>query len=232
MLLEKQVDVVFQQHATRYTDFRKGEKLSARDHIVKWKKPKQKPHWMDQAQYDHFPNELPIQELKSGKIILVTTLLSNKQVPKKALSSLYKQRWHVELDLRNINTTLGMETLSCKTPQMNEKEMVVYFLAYNLIRLIMAEAAMQTGLMPRQLSFKHTLQIWLIWSRKIFTVTDDHTMAVLFSLVASQHVGNRPGRIEPRAVKRRPKPFSLLMKPRHEAQEEIQKYGHPKKIKA
>ena len=77
MLLEKQVDVVFQQHATRYTDFRKGEKLSARDHIVKWKKPKQKPHWMDQAQYDHFPNELPIQELKSGKIILVTTLLSN-----------------------------------------------------------------------------------------------------------------------------------------------------------
>jgi hypothetical protein len=93
---------------------------------------------------------------------LVTTLASTKQAPKKALAELYLQRWHIELDLRNIKTTLGMDILSCKTPEMVEKGMWVYFLAYNLIRLVMAEA----DLLPRQLSFKHSLQIWVIWNQQ------------------------------------------------------------------
>jgi len=218
-LLEKGADVVFQQHATRHTDFRKGKKIGARDHIVEWTKPKQKPHWMTFEEYDNFTNELTLREFKSGKKVIVTTLLSDKEAPKKEISSLYKQRWHIELDLRNIKTTLGMEQLSCRTPGMNEKEMHVYFLAYNLIRLIMAEAAIQTGLMPRQLSFKHTLQIWLVWSKKAFVANDQAD--VLFMLIAARQVGGRPNRIEPRAVKRRPKPCPLLMKPRSVAQAEI-----------
>jgi len=141
MLLDKGVDALFQQHATRETDFRKGQALSTRDHIACWKKPKQRPGWMSQEQYKDFPNEIYVRELKAGKKVLVTTLLSDKEAPKKELASLYYQRWHVERDLRNIKTTLGMEKLSCKTPQMNEKEMWVYFLAYNLIRLVMAESA-------------------------------------------------------------------------------------------
>jgi len=219
MLLEKGVDVVFQQHATRCTDFRKGRKQGARDHIVEWKKPKQTPHWMTAEQYNEFTNELTVRELKLGKRVIVTTLLSDKEAPKKELSSLYQQRWHVELDLRNIKTTLGMDQLSCKSPDMNEKEMYVYFLAYNLIRLIMAEAAIQTGLMPRQLSFKRSLQIWLIWGKKIFVTSVE--VSILFMLIAAQQVGKRPGRIEPRAVKRRPKPCPLLMKPRSEARADI-----------
>ena len=221
MLLEKDVDVVFQQHATRHTDFREGTRLSTRDHIVEWKKPKHQPHWMTWEQYNRFPDKLTMREFKSGKIIIVTTLLSEKKAPKKELSSLYKQRWHIELDLRNIKTTLGMAQLSCKTPGMNEKEMYVYFLAYNLLRLIMAEAAMQSGLLPRQLSFKHTLQIWLAWNRRIYAINDNSKVYILFMLIASKQVGNRPGRVEPRAIKRRPKPYSLLMKTRSEAQIEI-----------
>jgi len=229
MLMNKGVDVIFQQHATRKTDFRKGQKLGVRDHIACWKKPKKRPDWMSQEHYDKFPNQLCVREFKADKKVLVTTLLSEKHAPKKELSNLNKQRWHIELDLRNIKTTLGMETLSCKTPLMNEKEMWVYFLAYNLIRLVMAQAALHSQLMPRQLSFKHTVQIWLMWSKQ-FSLDDDH-VATLLIMIAQIRVGKRPGRIEPRAVKRRPKPFPLLMKPRDEARADVKKYGHPKKVK-
>lgn len=79
------------------------------------------------------------------------------------MKALYRERWHVELDLRNIKTTLGMEVLSCKTPVIARKEIWVYLLAYNLIRLMMAQAALLADRLPRQLSFKHTLQIWIAW---------------------------------------------------------------------
>jgi IS4 transposase len=83
-----------------------------------------------------------------------------------ALKALYRERWQVELDLRSIKTTLGMETLSCKTPSMAEKEVWVYLLAYNLIRIMMTEAALFTEQLPRQLSFKHTVQLWMAWCRR------------------------------------------------------------------
>lgn len=89
LLLEKGVDVVFQQHATRRTDFRKGKKLGARDHIVEWKKPKQKPHWMTVEEYENFTNELTMRELKSGKKVIVTTLLSDKKAPKKEIRNIH-----------------------------------------------------------------------------------------------------------------------------------------------
>lgn len=231
MLIANGVDVVFQQHAVRKTDFRRGQKLGVRDHVVAWKKPKIMPDWMNKAQYEEFPDELTVRELKADKKVLVTTLLSDKEIPRKSLAELYKQRWHVELDLRNIKTTLGMESLSCKTPQMNEKEMWVYFLAYNLIRLIMAEAASHTGLLPRQLSFKHTLQIWEAWSLYQRGASGHQNTVTLFILISEQQVGNRPGRIEPRALKRRPNSYPLLMKPRDEARAGVLKNGHPKKLK-
>jgi len=229
LLKEKGVDIIFQQHATRKTDFRTGEKIGARDHVASWKKPKAKPDWMSQQQYDHYPDNLAVRELKSGNKTLITTLLSDGEASKKDISEFYKQRWHVELDLRNIKTTLGMEILSCKTPEMNEKEMWVHFLAYNLIRLIMAEAALYSQIIPRQLSFKHTLQIWLSWSIQFSLSTKN--IQTLLKMIAQIRVGNRGGRIEPRAVKRRSKPYSLLMKPRDEVRGEIIKNGYPKKLK-
>ena len=109
---------------------------------------------------------MKVRELHTGGKILVTTLLCPKQTTKEALKALYRDRWHVELDLRNIKTTLGMETLSCRTPEMAQKEIWVYLLAYNLIRLLMAQSALLAEMLPRQLSFKHTLQIWMLGDKR------------------------------------------------------------------
>ena len=111
-----------------------------------------------------------------------------------------------------------MEQLRCKTPEMAEKELWVYLLAYNLIRLLMAQAALLADQSPRQLSFKHTVQIWLAWQQSGSDGCDACSMQALLVLIA-----------EPRAVKRRPKSFPLLTKPRQEAREEVRQNGHPKK---
>ena len=233
-LLDQDVDAVFEQLGARkrVTDFRQGKPLGPKDHLVQWSKPKLKPTWMKQEDYDNAPEHLTIRELKIEDKILITTLLSAKAFPKHELKELYKKRWHVEVDLRNIKTTLGMDTLSCKSPEMAEKEMWVYFLAYNLIRLLMAQSALLSNILPRLLSFKHTVQLWLAWSQHTQVVDSPANPEVLFVLIAQKMVGNRPGRLEPRAVKRRPKPFPLLMENREQARDKIRKHGHPKKLRA
>jgi len=230
-MLRRGVDVLFEQHGARTTDFRRGERLGARDHLVWWSKPA-RPVWMSVEEYRDYPDEIKVREVQVGKKVLASTFLSPRKTPKAELEKLYWQRWNVELDLRNIKTTLGMEALSCKTPQMCEKEFWVYLLAYNLIRLLMAEAALQAGVLPRQLSFKHTLQIWVAWSQRQFLSRSGEDTATLFVLIAQIRVANRPGRIEPRAVKRRPKPYPRLDRPRQQARMEIEKYGHAKKLRA
>ena len=232
-LLDKGVDAVFEQMGARkrVTDFRKGERLGSKDHVVKLTKPKKKPDWMTQDYYDGAPDSLSIRELSVGGKTLITTLLSPKDTPKVELNNLYKKRWQIEVDFRNIKTTMGMETLSCRTPEMNEKEIWIYFLAYNLIRLLMAQAALLANILPRQISFKHSLQLWVSWSHQGAATNSDASKKILFVLMAQKKIGNRPGRIEPRAVKRRPKPFPLLMQPRAEARAEVKKNGHAKKLK-
>ena len=160
---------------------------------------------------------------------MVTMFLCPKETPKNVLKALYRRRWNVELDLRNIKTMLGMEHLRCKTPEMAVKELWVYLLAYNLIRLLMAQAALLADQIPRQLSFKHTVQIWMAWQQRGGGTHDGVSIHALLILIAEPRVGLRPGRIEPRALKRRPKPFPLLTKPRKAAREEVRKNGHPKK---
>jgi hypothetical protein len=227
-MLERGVDVLFEQHGARNTDFRTGEKLGVRDHVVKWSRPA-RPQWMSVEQYRSYPRELTLREAKVRKKVLVTSFLSARKVSKRELGKLFLQRWNVELDLRNIKTTLGMESLSCKTPDMCEKELWVYMLAYNLIRLLMAQAAAHAGVLPRQLSFKHTLQVWIAWSQRQFNSDSPEDTAGLFKLIAAIRVGNRPGRLEPRSVKRRPKPFSRLQTSRRKARANIRKHGRPKK---
>jgi hypothetical protein len=155
---KRQVDVLFEQHGARITDFRRGEKLGTPDHRVSLEKPR-RPPWMSVEEYQGYPDAITVREVQVGKKVLVTTLLNCRTTSKGALRQLFWQRWNVELDLRNVKSTLGMERLACKTPSMVEKELWVYLLAYNLIRLLMAEAASQAGVLPRQLSFKHTLQM-------------------------------------------------------------------------
>ena len=231
-LHEKGVDAVFEQMGARkrVTDYRKGRRLGTRDHLVELTKPKKKPDWMTQEQYEQAPETLTIRELSVSGKTLITTMLSAKEVSKSELKELYKRRWHIEVDFRNIKTTMGMDTLSCKTPEMNEKEIWTYFLAYNLIRLLMAQSALLADLLPRQLSFKHSAQLWLAWSHHgaMNSVADKD---MLFILIAQRQIGNRPGRMEPRAIKRRPKVFDVLTKTRAEARAAIRKNGHPKKLK-
>ena len=163
-----------------------------------------------------------MREVKVDGRVLVTTMVNARQVPKDELFNLYACRWHVELDIRNLKTTLGMEVLRCLTPQMVEKELWVYLLAYNVIRLLMAQAAQQAGVHPRELSFKHAVQLWSAWS-----ATGLRTEPVeLIRLIAQLTVGNRPGRIEPRARKRRPKSYPWLKVPGAEARRQIQDHGH------
>jgi hypothetical protein len=230
-LRERGIDAVFEQYGARRrsTDFRLGKRLGVRDHLIVMTKPA-KPDWMSQADYEQAPQSLSVRELRTGGKILVTTLLCPKHTDKAALKLLYRSRWHVELDLRNIKTTLGMAQLSCRTPEMARKEIWVYLLAYNLIRLMMAQAASLADRLPRQLSFKHTVQIWIAWTQHIHRIDDDKLHG-LFVLIAQQRVGERPGRIEPRAIKQRPLVYPLLTKPRATARAHIRKHGHPKKVK-
>lgn len=219
------VDVLFEQHGGRITDFRRGHALGKHDHRVNWQKPSERPQWMTLQQYQAFPNELTVREVKVGGRVLVTTMLKAHQVHKAELAELYGRRWQVELDLRNIKTTLGVNVLRCLTPQMVAKELWVCLLAYNVIRLLMAQAAHQAGLLPRQLSFKHTVQMWIRWAPHTLA-TDPSCQAAFFKLIAQCRVGHRPNRIEPRARKRRPKPYPWLKVPRAQARRQIRAQCH------
>ena len=231
-LISTGVDVLFAQNGSRITDFRRGKRLGVRDHRVSWPKPKARPEWISREEYAALPEELTLREVKVGKKILVTSFLSPRQVSKAELGRLFRQRWHIELDLRAIKTTLQMAELSCNTPQMNEKEVWVHFLAYNLIRLLMAEAAQKAAVHPRALSFKHTVQLWSEWIARRLCDHPDACIEPLFTLIGQLRVGNRPGRIEPRARKRRPKPYPWLKVPRARARRQVRLLGHLPNIAA
>lgn len=223
-LMAKGVDVLFEQNGSRITDFRRGQSLGTRDHIVRWPKPAARPEWMTPEQYAQSADEITLREVKVAHQILVSTLLDHRRVSKADLSALYAHRWNVELDLRNLKTTTGMDVLSCQTPEMNEKQLWVHLLAYNVIRLLMAQAASYADVDPRSLSFKHTVQLWTEWVARGLSATTDNQR--LFTLIAQCKVGHRSGRIEPRMRKRRPKPYPWLKMPRADARRQVQKYGH------
>jgi hypothetical protein len=224
------VDGVFEQYGARKrsTEFRVGKSLGVRDHRIVLTRPK-RPQWLEQDDYDQAPATLTVREFQAGGKIMVTTFLCPKETPKALLKTLYRSRQNIERDLRNLKTTLGMEPLRCKTPEMAAKELWVYLLAYNLIRLLMAQAALLADQIPRQLSFKHTVQVWASWQQRGGGTHEAVCIRALLVLIAAPRVGLRPGRIEPRALKRRLKNCPLLTKPRALAQEEVRTNGHPRK---
>lgn len=218
------VDMLFAQHGSRHTDFRRGRSLGPRDHVVRWPKPA-RPAWMTREEYKAFPDEIELRETRVRHQVLVTTLTDHRRVDKRELGELYARRWNVELDLRSLKTTMGMETLHCQTPEMNEKELWVHLLAYNLIRLLMAQAASMAGVDPRKLSYKHTCQMWNNWLSHGLNANADANR--LFRLIAQVRVGNRPNRIEPRMRKRRPKSYPWLKQSRDAMRDRLRKHGHP-----
>ncbi len=227
-LLERDVDAVFEQNGSRITDFRRGCSLGTRDHIVFWPRPA-RPEWMTPEQYARLPQDIMVREAKVGHQVLVTTMLDARELSKADLAALYARRWSVELDLRNLKTTTGMDVLSCQTPRMNDKQLWVHLLAYNVIRLLMAQAACKAGVDPRGLSFKHTVQLWTEWVARGLSATTDRQR--LFTLIAQSKVGHRTGRIEPRMRKRRPKPYPWLKVPCPQARRHVQQHGHAARLK-
>jgi hypothetical protein len=212
------VSGVFPLHHTRHPDFRTGTILGKKDHIVSWKKPAKTPNWMTREEYDAFPSEISVREVaveikqqgfRAKTLILVSTLLDAREVSKTALASLYSCRWFIELSLRALKETMGMDILRGKTPSMIRKELWVHLLAYNLIRRWMAQAAWCSGKAVATLSFKLTLQLLRAFDSFALLVTPEQRDQIALS-IASKTVANRPGREEPRRVKRRPKPFPLL----------------------
>jgi len=228
MLQRLGADAVFRIHGSRKSDFRRGEKLGKKDHIVTWEKPKQRPDWMDADTYRQMPDTLTIREIKINGKVITTTLLDPKEVTRKEIGELYTKRWLIEVDFDSIKTVLQMDVLRCKTPDLVRKEIYVHLLAYNLIRTVMAQTAHRYDVSPRTLSFKGALQ-QLNAFKDTFLCADEKSLPGLYEhllkAISSHHVGNRPGRSEPRAVKRRRKPYPLLTKPRDKARNELRGGG-------
>ena len=145
-------------HVQRHSDFCQGKRLGKKDHITLWKKPR-RPDWMSKEAYREYPNTLHIREFKVNGIVYFTTLLEVATYPKQKLYSLYKRRWEIELHLNSIKTIMGMDRVSCKTPEMVRKEISIHLLAYNMIRKLIVEACNKNSALPWKISFKATLQL-------------------------------------------------------------------------
>jgi putative transposase len=231
-LLARGAAVAFRMHSRRHYDFRRGRRLGPSDHVVAWIKPP-RPAWMDQETYAAMPDTLTLREVRfrveqpgcrSREIVVATTLTDARCQPKEAIADLYHQRWHVELDIRSIKRTLELHHIACKTPAMVRRALWVHFLAYNLVRRALAEAAQTQGLCPRQLSFAAGVQIleafrWLLLFASQQRRQEVRTIVLV--ALATHEVGDRPGRCEPRRVKRRPKKYAWLNKPRAQARAEL-----------
>jgi hypothetical protein len=225
--IEKGIDIVFVQNGSRVkkADFTTGEILGKNDHIITLKRPKDKPEWMSEEEAKNRPKELKIREIKTGDKILITTFLDKKATSAKIIKKLYKERWHIEVDFRNIKITLGLTTFKCKSPEMVKKEMWTHFLAYNIIRSLMLDSALYNKMLPRKISFKNSLQLYLHYLENSTQIE----YLKLLKLIAKKKIGNRGGRIEPRVIKKRHNAYPLLMKNRDVAKIEVLKNGHPKK---
>lgn len=216
-LIRHGVDVVVRQHQLRHTDFRRGKRLGAKDHVVAWTRPAC-PVWMDAATYATMPETLTLREARVGGLTLVTSLTAADDVSKQELLTLYHARWQVELDLRSIKAVMQMDVLRCKTPAMVKKEIAVHLLAYNLVRAVMAQAAFLGQVLPRQLSFKAALQLIRAFEENLRHAPQARLTlcrTYLLAGMAQLRLPDRPGRVEPRVVKRRPKQHALLTQPRH-----------------
>jgi len=226
---EHQLDAVMRLHQARRVDLRRGKPLGKEDRLMEWKRGQRRKGWSKQD-WDRLPKSIVVRVvrlriqsrgMRTKMLWIVTTLTDAQLYPKQALADLYLRRWRAELYLRDIKTTMGMEELRCKSPAMVEKEFIVFIIAYNLLRLLIADAASLSSQQPYQISFKgaaDTLRQFqnALWSvrnhpRKLKQVHTD-----LLLIIADTQVADRPGRIEPRARKRRLKPYQNLNRPRSE----------------
>lgn len=208
-LIKRKVDIITPGHIQRCYDFSKESVFGEDEHITQWKKPR-RPQWMSKETYKEYPDAVQIREFKVNGIVYMTTLLDASVHTKKILHKLYKRRWEVELHLRSIKTVMGMNRISCDTPDMVRKEIGVYLLAYNIIRELMMDGCLKADALPTQISFKGALQLLNQFSPHFISLNKKKKSALYFqmlSLIVKNKVGMRPNRVEPRAL--RPKSLSF-----------------------
>ena len=221
--MNRGADVVMAQHGVRITDFTRGQRLGKNDHVVQWPRPP-KPKAMSAEEYAGYPEFITMREVKVNGRILVTTLLDPAFASVQSLGALYAMRWHIEVDFRTIKATLEMDVLRCKSQPMVDKEIAVYFLAYNLVRWAMAKAALLADVLPRMLSFAGAKRLLGTFADQLRRTSDDQArtlIATVTACMATLRLPHRPDRIEPRAKKRRPKKLPLLTVPRQVARDLI-----------
>jgi len=227
LCLKHRLDAVMRLHQARKVDLRKGTRLGKEDRLVVWKRPPRQKGW-SQSQWKELPQtmqlrvvrlQVEVRGFRVKQLWIVTTLADAQAYPKHALAELYRIRRQVELFLRDIKTSMGMEELRCKTPQGVEKEFILFAIAYNLLRLLITRAASAVHVDPSCISFKNTADTLRGYRKAIYANRDkprklQKIIEDLILIIASQRVADRPDRNEPRAVKRRPKPYQRLTKPR------------------
>lgn len=223
LLQERSVHMVVRKHQLRATDFRTGKRLGRNDHLVCWSKP-QRPEWMSKEQYESLPESLTLREVRvhveqkgfrTRELVVVTTLLDPEKYAAEEIASLYRRRWQAELNLRSLKIVLQMDHLRCLTPHRVRNEFFMHLVGYNLIRRLMAVAAVTADVEPWTVSFKGTLQTMNTLLPLLGTrVSTDDWCQSLLEAIATHVVGNRPDRFEPRVKKRRPKQYKLMNKPR------------------
>jgi putative transposase len=227
LLGQRKVDVCARLHQSRKIDFRRGQRLGPDDHLVTWTKPA-RPAWMDQETYATIPDHLTLREIRycivePGRrvelLTVVTTLLDADTYSRQDIAQLYGFRWNSELDIRSIKQALNLIHVRCKSPEMVRRELWATLLGYNLIRTTAAAAAMLHEKQPRQISFTATCQYVLAsWSLFLADQVPATQLLprcrVMLEQIAQCEVANRPGRIEPREIKRRRHRYKLMQEPR------------------
>lgn len=224
-LMKRGAHVVVRKHQRRKTDFRTGIRYGKDDHAVFWDKPP-RPAWMSKEEYATYDDFLTLREIRihvdtpgfrSRTIIVVTDLLDDTDYSKEDLAALFRRRWQAELNLRSLKTVMQMEHLRCKKPHRVRNEFRAHLIAYNLVRQVMSEAAIEGDVQPWQISFKGTMQTLNRFLPLLGSAIDSEAWcAVLFRCCLQHAVGHRPDRYEPRVVKRRPKPYPRMNKPRQQ----------------
>ena len=214
---------VFPMHAARDVDFRRGEQIGSLDHVVAWKKP-QRPAWMTPEEYAEYPDEITLRELevhekKRGRerLVIVTTLTDSASFPKNVVGRMYRKRWNIELALRDLKDTFGLNHINANTPEMIAKIIWAHALAYNVLRWHMLNACQLYETNMENVSVTAATVVFTANALLILASTPAQRPALFASIyfqLVQVPVGLRPGRTEPRAIKRRPKPRLRLQEPR------------------
>jgi hypothetical protein len=231
-LFRRGVDVVARLHQRRAVDFRKARRLGKWDALFTWTKSDNQCALLNKKRWRALPRQITVRIIRfrasirgyrSRRITLVTTLLDPQMYPTEQLIALYARRWQMELCLRDLKTTMGMEQLRCKSPAMAEKELLAYLIAHNLLRCLMAEAVAHFQAQLDRLSFKGAMDAFRQYSAALDRAPNAKRRRELWRdlllNLCLDLVPFRPGRQEPRALKRRPKQFPLLNRPRYQFRE-------------